>query len=281
MLDRLTLGDHVCWTVDGDVERSMVLAGYVRAGLRHRHQIVYRGDTPAAVLAGLDRMGIDTAAAMASGQLLVNTPESALVVDGTFDAEAALARWRVGSARSRAAGYGGLRLITDMSWAAGPVPGAERLAWYEAEVTTIYAEGDAMALCLYDRRLFEPFELRRLAWSHPGTMGGTVPFDPGSSLRLRWTREPFGVRLEGEADLSNRCALSAVLEHLVDRRPAGAVATIDVTGLRFADSSVARALINAGSAGAGRIRLVGCSPGISRLLDLNGADSAAGFTIAR
>lgn len=280
MLDRLTLGDHVCWTVDDDAVRLTALAGYVRAGLKHRHQILYRGDESAAFLTGLDRTGIDTAAALASGHLLVNTPESALVVDGVFDADQALVRCRAVAGRSRSAGYGGLRMIADMSWAAGPVPGAERLPWYEAQATAVFAEGDALALCLYDRRLFDPFALRRLAWSHPGVMGG-APYDPGSSLRLRWTRDPFGVRLEGEADLSNRYALSAVLEHLFDRPPTGAVATVDVTGLRFADTAVARVLIAAGSGGAGRIRLVGCSPGISRLLDLNGAGAAPGLSIAR
>ena len=281
MLDRLTLGDHVCWTVDDDVVRLTALAGYVRAGLKHRHQILYRGDEPAEFLAGLDRMGVDSAAARTAGHLLINTPESALVVAGVFDADQALARCRAMAGRSRSAGYGGLRLIADMAWAAGPVPGAERLPWYEAQATTVFAEGDAMALCLCDRRLFDPFALRRLAWSHPGVMSGATGFDPGSSLRLRWTSDPFGVRLEGEADLSNRYALSAVLEHLFDRPPAAAVATIDVTGLRFADTAVARVLIEAGSGGAGRIRLVGCSPGVSRLLDLNGAGAAPGLSIAR
>lgn len=278
MLDRLTLGDHVCWTVDDDAVRRTALADYVRAGLKHRHQIVYHGEEPADFLAGLDGMGIDTAAARAAGHLLVNPPESALVVDGVFDADRALARWRAAAGRSRSAGYGGLRLIADMAWAAS---GVERLPWYEAQVNTVYAEGDAMALCLYDRRLFDPFVLRRLAWSHPGVMSGATPFDPGSSLRLRWTREPYGVRLEGEADLSNRCALSAVLGHLFDRPSIGAVATVDVTGLRFADTAVARVLIEAGSGRAGRIRLVGCSPGISHLLDLNGAGTAPGLSIAR
>ena len=280
MLDRLTLGDHVCWTVDDDAVRLTALAGYVRAGLRHRQQILYRGAEPAGFLAGLDRLGLDTAAALASGQLLLNTPETALVVDGVFDADRALARWHAAAGRSRSAGYGGLRVIADMAWAAGPVPGAERLPWYEAQVNAVYAEGDAMAVCLYDRRLFDPFALRRLAWSHPGVMGGAAPFDPGSSLRVRWSRDPFGVRLEGEADLSNRYALSAVLDHLFDRPPAAAVATVDLTGLRFADTAVARVLIEAGSGATGRIRLVGCSPGISRLLAMNGAGAAPGLTIA-
>lgn len=277
-LDRLRLGDHACVVVDDDADRLHGLAAYISAGLRDGDRILYFGPGVEPLSAALAGLGVDTGAARTRGQLRMATPEESYLASGCFDAEATMAGWRTESARARADGYRGLRAIGDMSWAARPVPGGERLPWYEAQVNRVFADGDAMAICLYDRRLFPETDLRRICWSHPTTVDTDT--DTAPALRAVRTSDPPGVRLEGEADLSNRHALRAVMEHLVDDTPAtdGSL-TVDISRLRFADAAAVRILMHTAATEAHRLRVVGCSPAMRRLLAFNGAEAVSGLTV--
>jgi anti-anti-sigma factor len=141
----------------------------------------------------------------------------------------------------------------------------------EARINRLFAEGFAMGVCLYDRRLFSSGDLREIIRSHPCTI--TAQTDPEAVPLLRAVRittvAGVGVRLDGEADLSNRNALRTVLEHLAEET--GRTMIVDVTGLRFADSAAARTLLRVAVTGRLRLRLVGCSHALRRMLVLHGA----------
>lgn len=301
LLDRLTIGDHVCWVVDDDHVRIRTLAAYVRAGLRDHHKIIYCGDAPDAVLAGIDALGVDTAAALAAGQLVAQPAAAAYVAGDAFDPAELLRGWRRTIDRARAEGYPGLRVLGDMTWASRAVPGTDRLPGYEAEINRFFVDHDVIGVCAYDKRIFDPLLLRQITWSHTGTATTGAPFDPELSLRVRRTRDPLGVRLEGEADLSNRNALRAVFTYLFEDAGASreaflgealsgeptafpgeigemAEVTVDVGGLRFADRAAARILVQAAGSGR-RVRLTHCSPALVRLLDFNGAAAVADLTV--
>jgi anti-anti-sigma factor len=274
LLDRVALGDHVCWIVDDDAIRLEAIAGFVRAGLRAGHKTFYFGDDPEAVLAGLERHGVGTSAAIDSGLLQAATAEASYVAGGIFDPVATTRLWHGVLAAARAEGHPGIRVVADMTWASRRVPGSEHLQRYESQINTLFTTGYVAAVCAYDRRRFEPLDLRRLSWAHPGAAGPCGAFDPSSSLRMGDIVEPYGLRLEGEVDLSNRDALYAVISHLFDEEPA---ATVDVSGLTFADTAAARILVDAATGG--RLRLVGCSRPLRRLLDFHGAGSVPGLTV--
>ena len=274
LLDQVALGDHVCWTVDDDATRMEAIAGFVRAGLNARHRVIYSGDEPEAVLDGLERHGVGARAALDEGLLLATTAEASYLSGGVFDPAATIALWRATIDRARATGCPGIRVIGDMTWASRRVPGAERLPWYEAQINTLFLDGYVAGVCAYDRRRFDPLVLRRLSWAHPGAAATRIPFEPESSLRARRTRDPYGLRLAGEVDLSNRDALRAVIEHLFDEQPS---ATVDVSGLTFADTAASRILVDA--ADHGTLRLVGVSPPLGRLLEFHGAAGVAGLTV--
>ncbi|MEV6342370.1 MEDS domain-containing protein [Actinoplanes sp. NPDC051851] len=252
-LDRLSPGDHVCLVVDDEPSRSRGLVAYIRAGLQQHHRILYQGQGAGRLRVALAIRGVDVTRAMRSDQLR-------LIGSGVFDPAAAIDCWRQETARSRAAGFAGLRAVGDMSGACRC--GADRLAWYESEVSRLLAEGYASAVCLYDRRLFSAADLRRVTCSHPTTI--THETDPDAVPLLRGVRtvEPRGLRLEGEADLSNRHALRALMDHLAeDAARSREVLIVDLGGLRFIDAAAARILV-----GVAGTRIVGCSPAISRLL---------------
>jgi anti-anti-sigma factor len=278
LLDRLTVGDHICWLVDDDRLRTREIAGFVRAGLREHHRIVYCGDRPEAVLACIDELGIDTATAMAGGQLEATTAESSYLTAGIFEPEPALQLWAPMARAARAAGYAAVRVLRDMSWAGRGVPGREHLCRYESEINRVVLDDDLIVVCAYDRRSTDPLELRRLAWQHPGIAASGAPYDERLALRIRRTRHPRGLVLSGEADLAGRNALRAVVENVFVDCGTDEV-TVDVSGLRFADRAAARILVRAGR-GPGRLRLVGCSPALLRLLAFAGASDAPALTVS-
>lgn len=82
----------------------------------------------------------------------------------------------------------------------------------------------------------------------------------------------MGVRLAGEADLSNRQALLALLGQLLDETAAkGIQVVVDLTEVTFFDAAAARALVRARTASRGRLWLKGASAGVARMLWLQGA----------
>jgi anti-anti-sigma factor len=272
LLDRVSPGDHVCWIVDDDGVRDDTIAAFLIAGLRARHKVVYSGDDPGRVLGLLRDRGADPAEPLRSGSLTADTPEGSYLASGAFDPEATLGGWQAEADLARRQGYLGLRVLGDMAWARRGLPGTDRLDWYETHINNVFTDGFVAGVCAYDRRQFDPLELRRYTWSHPGTATTGVPYDPATSLRLR--RTPNGLKLSGEADRSNRTALAAVMEQLFDRPAIGRDVTIDVRDLGFADTAVARILVQAASASPIRVRLVGCSPSLRRLLNFTGAAEA-------
>jgi anti-anti-sigma regulatory factor len=277
LLDRLELGDHVCWTIDDDEVRRNAIVDVLGAGIGASHKVIYSGDEPGVVLAGLARRGVATRPLIESGQLTATTPEDSYLAGGLFDAEGTLAHWSVEKARARAEGYRGMRVVGDMTWARRPVPGTESLEWYEARCNKVFADGFVMGICAYDRRVFDPLTLRRLALAHPGAAGPLLPFDPDTSLRIRRTEEPYGLWLAGEADMSNRHALAAMVEEIFVTRDPGTLVTIDVTALGFADTAAARVLLDAARHGPAHI--VGCSPVLLRLLNFHGAAAIADLVV--
>ncbi|MEV0896147.1 MEDS domain-containing protein [Actinoplanes sp. NPDC049802] len=264
-LDRLRLGDHACVLFDDDAEKTRALFTFVRAGLRDSHRILYFGaDEP--------RIAAAFPGAIAAGRLRMATPEQSYLASGVFDPQATIAGWRTEAQQARADGFRGLRAAGDMSWAARPVPGADRLQWYEAQVNRVFADGFAMAVCLYDRRLFTGTDLDRICRSHPATIDHDSHPATAPLLRAVRTGDPPGLALHGEADLSNRQALSALLENLADDTPGhSGPLTVDMSGLRFADAAAIR-LLTRTAARTPRLRLVGASPAIRRLLTLTTTD---------
>ena len=101
------------------------------------------------------------------------------------------------------------------------------------------------------------------------------PGTPPGALRVRapWPARP---PLAGEADLSNRDAVAAVLHHLLEDTRAGPM-VLDVTELAYADATACRLIIETARRAGGRLRAVGARPPLHRLLSLEGAASVPGL----
>ncbi len=274
VLDALQLGDHVCGVFDDAARLNDLAAEYVGDGLDRHHKVLFVIDaiTPGALLAELEHRGVPARAALASGQLRIDIARTVYAVGGRFEPAVMMASWHTEIAATRREGWAGLRVCGDMGWASGadPIPGAARLDWYEAQVNRVFADGYAMALCLYDRRLFSPGQLKRLVGAHPAVLPRRTAGIWTPQLRMRYTTDPPGVRLAGEVDLSNRPALATVLDGLLEDVAAGprVTITIDVSELRFADGAAAHLLARTAVLAPAGLRLTGCTPLLARLVDL-------------
>jgi hypothetical protein len=274
-VDLLKPGDHVCWTFDDDERRLAAMARFVNTGIRDRHKILCLTDSlrPVALLAGLESLGVPVTRSQASGQLHVAAAGQIYLPGGRFDPDAVIDTWRREIASAGREGWAGLRIVSDLAWALRSGTSVPRVARYEAQLNRVLADGYAVALCQYDRRLFDAGELRMVARAHPGTAGlgaagGWVPL-----LRIVRTNDPPGLRLSGEVDASNRHALAAVLAGLFDDLTEADTdtdtrITVDMNELSFADTEAVHLLLRAAHASPAGLNLVGCRGPLARLLEL-------------
>jgi anti-anti-sigma regulatory factor len=264
-VDRLRLGDHVCWGFDDEDARLQTVVRFVAAGVRAHHRVLYLTETelPAPLRSALQARGIPVEELLAVGQL---DPAARV---------AALADYVAAAERD---GYAGVRVVADMTGAACAVDAIERIAWFEANVNPVFTGGRVMAVCLYDRRVFSAAQLSRLATAHPAT---ARPQDDAATWAplLRAVRlDGSGLALVGAADAANRYAVAALLAWLVgDAVRAGRAALLDLAGLDFADAAAAGAMVAAGRAVPAGLRLTGCRPAIAHLITLVGGRRATGM----
>ncbi|MBG6135053.1 MEDS domain-containing protein [Longispora fulva] len=267
-VDQLRLSDHVCWTFDDDDRCAAAVARYVGAGTRDGHRVIYSApEVPRAdIAARLTAHGVHVAALVATGQLQIVTVPDTYLTGGEFRPSSVREGWTRRLDEARAAGYRGVRLVADRSWLAGSVAGAHRVAWYEALANQVFADGYAMGLCLYDRRLFPPPALRGICSAHPATY--RADNDRWSPLlRMVRTVDPPGLRLVGEVDVSNRRAVAALLNGLFEEPgAAGEPLVVDVSDLSFADAPTATLFVRAAQASPAGLVLWGCSAPLAHMI---------------
>jgi anti-anti-sigma factor len=278
--DRLRLGDHVCWTFDRDDDRLTGMAEVVEAGVRRNEKVLYLTESllPTALLAGLEARGGEAGGASGRGQLVIDNARDTYLVGGRFDPDATIDALDRHITRALDEGWAGLRVIGDMAWASRADVREDHLTRFEAAANRLFTRRRAMAVCQYDQRLFSAAKLRQASAAHPGSTAveSGVVWAP----LLRMERTPAGLRVAGEADMSNRGALSAVLDALVEEHRDGErPAVVDLSGLTFADAASVGLLLRVTAELPCGVRIVGCRPTVARMLALLGADEVPGLTV--
>jgi anti-anti-sigma regulatory factor len=256
-VDRLQLGDHVCWTYDDDEQCLDATARFVTAGLRAGHQVlcVTEALLPVTLLEALRTRGVPVQRALDTGQLRASAATEA---HPPADRAEVLLKEIV---RAGENGHAGLRVVDDMSWALH----FDHLTCFETRLGRLLLDGGAALLCQYDRRRFDRDRLRQVSAVHPATAAPVHDAGWEPMLRLHRTVDPPGLRLVGEVDVSNRGALAHALDAFAD---AETPVTIDVAGLTFIDAAGAGLIVRAAGWVPHAIRIVGASPLVRKVLTL-------------
>jgi hypothetical protein len=270
VVDEVRLGDHVCWIHDDESVALDAVGRFAATGLRLGHKVVCFTDTvtPQQFRARLDAALVPTEAAIATGQLRIVPALESYLRDGRLAGPDMVASLVDEVDRAQREGYPGLRLAGDMAWAVRTGTGVEELRVYEAALNRLFLDRRVAGMCLYDRRLFPPGQLRGVTAAHLATVPPQVGPAWSPLLRAYRTSDPPGLRLEGQVDRSNREAFAAVLDEVTATAGPQRPTVLDVSELTFADVGAAIALVRADRAAPAGVRLVGARPALSRLLGL-------------
>lgn len=267
-------GTHGCCVYATEPRRRAGVADFFRVGAAHNDRLLYLADLDGASLDGavraLDEAGFNARWFQASGQLTVRSTDESYLEGGTFDGNRVKDVLRKETEAALAAGYRGLRVVGEMTWALRDAATPAQLAAYEAGVDDLFGDGTLSALCQYDRAAFPDDTLAAVVGPHHlVTSGGD---DDGGGFTASRTGEA-GVRLTGEVDFADADLLRAFLRSWAAGAPARDL-EIDITGLEFLDVAGLRALVEtAQDLGSSRaLALRGARPLVRRALALTGWD---------
>lgn len=160
---------------------------------------------------------------------LVDPAGSPMSADSVFDF------YRRETARARAEGFSGMRVVADMRWTLAHPALLPQLAALELRLDEVVAELEATVVCVYGEADYARRDLAEVVAVHPLTSGVPVA-DPGFRI---WNLDRGTWEIAGEVDESNvdlfGRALSAILAN-------GPVRRLRCGGLRFISAAGIRAL---------------------------------------
>jgi PAS domain S-box-containing protein len=218
----LGAGAHVCPLYETPGQRMGALVPYFQAGLARGEQCLYIAD--GASLDDLRALGIGTDEDLARAALVLLTARETYLRHGRFDPDKMIELLTERLAAAHAAGFAGLRVAGEMSWALGSDIGSERLIEYEARLNAFLAASGIRALCQYDVRRFQASVLRDVLRTHPLAIFGermhdNVYFEPPTLVlggadvdgqRVAWMREQLEARTRREVALADLGQLALV-----------------------------------------------------------------------
>jgi anti-anti-sigma regulatory factor len=216
---------HACWSYGDRAEfaaaAGMFLAEGLAAGLRVWYVAADPEDGVAEQVPGFD----DARRRGAARVLSVSTAHPA----GVIDPAALVATYARATADALAAGYAGLRVATDVTPLVRSAGQVDAVARYEHLIDAYMVANPFTALCAYDRRQVDRWDLAQLACLHPEANDDSTPF------RLHACRPEVGaVALAGEVDLAANELFPLALERVQPAVRDGRV-VVDATDLTFID----------------------------------------------
>ena len=169
-LSSCAVHDHLALIYDNQAEQLDIVAPYLRLGLERGEKCVYIIDDsrPETVIAAMERHGVDVDAATATGALAIVTKYDAYLKNGAFDPDWMIAFLAQAVEDAKKEGFRAVRASGEMTWALGPVHGADnRLFEYECKRNLFLRGHDMGGICQYNRRRFRPETLMHVLHTHP------------------------------------------------------------------------------------------------------------------
>jgi hypothetical protein len=172
----LTGNRHVCGFFNSLDEEYDVLLDFIVDGLNRGERAVHVID-PARYADHRQRLetaGINTQAAIDSGQLAVMVWDDVYLPNDRFDQDAMLALIEKILSDGSAQGYPVTRLIAQMEWITRALPGVEHYNEYEARLNHVLPKYDDPVICAYDVRKFGADAILDVLRTHPIVIIGRV-----------------------------------------------------------------------------------------------------------
>jgi hypothetical protein len=238
-LGSLEPGTHLCAFHHDESQLDRLAATFVGHGLSAGDQLLYVAtDERADALLGVLPAHVHTADAdaLATGQLLVRTFADAYGTRRPDDLGTVADGFRDAAERARKDGFPALRVAAQMDELAPLLGSVEEVLRWERMSTGLQHDLGISSVCLYDVDRLDEEHVTLLSGEHAGLSPEQAEAPLASFLAVD---EPWGLRISGEVDLSNRDLLHRVL---VARAKVVPRLHLDVQGLTFADIGSLRRL---------------------------------------
>lgn len=235
-LGSLQPGTHLCALEQGAARLDRVAATFVSQGLAAGDQVLYvASDQEVGELLRVLPGSLDAQQAVGTGQLMTSSfgdtygsspPEDLATVADGFRAAAAQARKR---------GFPGLRVAARMDPLADLLGSFDEVVEWERMAGGLQRELEVSSVCLYDAGALGEGQGAALAVEHDGL---APDLDVAPIATFLAVDEPWGLRVTGEVDVSNRDLLHRMV---VSRAAVMPRLRLDLGGMTFADvGTVAR-----------------------------------------
>ncbi|MBI4769754.1 MAG: MEDS domain-containing protein [Chloroflexi bacterium] len=161
--------NHLCLFHANPARLWPPVVAFLRRGLEAGEHCLYLAEEhePQAVQDALAAHGLTPDELRQSRQLVIQPASEYGLADAPFSAEQAVAGWGSAAGSALAAGFRGLRLVVDMSWALRSPGSLAQLAEYEARAERFFAGAGVAALYHYNRRRFPEEVLLDALRFHP------------------------------------------------------------------------------------------------------------------
>lgn len=260
-------GSHVCALYRDDEERRRVATAFVRCALAAGDRVIYvaANGTSESPLDLLEQDGVDTERQLHSGQLILRKFEDLYGKAGQPQLLPIEEGLRQAVERSRADGFPGLRMATELAWLPRVIS-LEQLMRWEQVAGRAQLQVGITSVCQYDQRELPAEQAELIAGAHLAIA------DPDGEAPLATflaTNEPWGLRVRGELDLSNRDAFASCLRVRLEHQDE---LVIDLGELRFVDAGALETLFEVAAElpEHGRIVLANASTWVRKVIDVSG-----------
>ena len=178
-LESLGHGAHACLLYDSLESQMRAIAPFVRCGLAQRERCFYIADDRTAnrALDELSRRGVDTEDGIRRDALVMLTTRDLYLHDGKFDSRSMIGFLRDTLEESLAAGFVGIRLTGEMTWALGSDVTAAELIEYEARLNQFLLGTRILGICQYDTHRFPAAVVRDVLRAHPIAVVGEEVYE--------------------------------------------------------------------------------------------------------
>ncbi len=229
-LGSLEPGTHLCAFHRDEGQLTRIAATFIGQGLAAGDQLLYVStDEQAEVVLRALPGDVRARDAVVAGQLIISSFAEAYGTRRPDDLDTVAAGFRAAAEQSRKRGFPGLRVAAHMDELAPLLGSVEEVLRLERISTGLQREIGVSSVCLYDASRLDDELAVLLAAEHDGIAPEADVTPLGSFLAVD---EPWGLRIFGEVDISNRDLLHRTL---LSRAAVQPRMHLDLEGLRFAD----------------------------------------------
>lgn len=223
-------GTHLCALEPDGAQLDRVAATFVGQGLAAGDQLLYVAS--AEQVDGLVRRlseSLDARLAVSTGQLVTSSFELAYGSSSPDGVDTMADGFRLAAHQAQKRGFPGLRVAARMDEIAALLGSIDEVTSWERTATDLQRELRVSSACLYDTSRMAPGDAAVVAREHDG-LAPAIDVAPIATFLA--VDEPWGVRVRGEVDLSNRHLLHRLV---LSRATVTPRLRVDLDRVTFAD----------------------------------------------